>query len=389
MKTFKAVIDKSGKMETRLIEAENIEKAKMTALRFGKVIKIEKKYGFNFEPALELGDRQIILLRLSAMTGSKIGAGEALSLMEDNFTGQIKRICGRLLKLVENGNNLSESMHIIGSPHFPQSVLALIKAGFAGGNTPEALKNAAKFEHEMDLIKRGGMGEFITGIIGYLFALLITFGTTRYLVPWMNESDLMKMAGENAKMPVFEILAVICEVSMGITGLIFFGLVLLGTLGRKISPISADGLILKVPYYKDLILSRNNYTTLYSLSLLIGSGVPIETALSLSAENAAPGAMKADLDAAVRNTKIGQPWAKAMKHLHATDRATLVSQQDRDSTAKALISLSDQYKSLYASRIATLAPMLKSVAALFLMLSGSVLFGLTIMPILKMAAVGF
>jgi type II secretory pathway component PulF len=389
MNKYKIMYEAKGKMIVKDIEANDLNDAKMIARRFGKVIKVEKKSGFKFEPALEMPDRQIILLRLSAMAASKVSTGEALALMEDNFSGTIKRICGRLLKLVENGSDLSQAMETIGAPHFPPSVVALVQAGFRGGNTPAALKNAAQFEAEMDGIRRGNMGEIYSGIMGFLSAVAITFGTTRYMAPEMAKSDLMKMAGKDAQAPVFEILASISEVSMGISGLAFVILVILGTLGRKVSPVSADKIIMKIPFYKDLILARNNYTTLYSLSLLINSGVPIESALSLSADTAAPGSMRQDLQNAVANVRQGKPWAKGMTNLHPTDRAALGASLDRAGIIASLDALSSQYKQLYASRIATLAPMIKGVSALFLIMSGAVLFGLTIMPILKMASKGF
>lgn len=388
-KKFKVVYAVNGTMFTKVIEAESLESAKAISRKFGKIVKIQSKGGLNFDPALELPDRQIILLRLAGMSGSKVGIAEALSLMEEHYSGTIRRICGRLLKLVETGSDLSQAMEKIGSPHFPASVVALVKAGFQTGNTAVALRNAAKFEAEMEQIKRGGMSEFLTGIIGFLAAILTTFGTTRYMAPMMNESDLMKLAAENARVPVFEILGTISEVVIGISGIIFFGLVLLATVGRLAVPLSADKLILKIPLYKDLILSRNNYTILYSLALLIGSGVQVVDALRISAENAAPGVMKADLTAAHIAAKNGSSWSKAMENLHPTDRASLGMVLDRKGTADALEALSDQYKALYASRIATLAPMLKTIAALYLMMGGAVLFGLTIMPILKMASVGF
>lgn len=388
-KKFKVVYAVNGTMFTRVLEAESIESARTISRKFGKVIKIEKKGGFNFDPPLELPDRQIILLRLAGMAASKVSISEALSLMEENYSGTIRRICGRLLKLVETGDDLAVSMEKIGSPHFPASVIALVKAGSQTGNTAVALRNAAKFEAEMEQIKRGGMTEFLTGIVGFLAAILTTFGTTRYMAPMMNESDLMKIAADNAKVPVFEILGTISEIVIGISGILFFALVLLASIGRMVVPLSADKLILKIPLYKDLILSRNNYTILYSLALLIGSGVQVNDALRISAENAPAGVMKSDLVAAHLAAKNGSSWPKAMVSLHPTDRASLGLVLDRKGTADALEALSDQYKSLYASRIATLAPMLKTIAALYLMMGGAVLFGLTIMPILKMASAGF
>lgn len=389
MKRFKIIVESKGRMITKSLEAVDKNEATRVARKFGRVISVKKKGGFSLEPPLEIGDRQVLLHRLSAMAASKVGTGEALALMEDTFTGPIKRMSGRLLKQVEAGADLGKAMESIGSPHFPSNVIALVQAGFRGGDSAAALKNAAEFEAEMDSIKRGNMGEIYSGIFGFIAAAGMTFGTTRYMAPQMAESELMKMAGEDAVNPVFTVLASISEVTMGILSIIFFSLFLLGTIGRWINPVGADKLIMKIPFYKDLVLARNNYTTLYSLALLVKSGVAMEHALSLSADSAPKGSMKEDLEGAVSAVKQGRPWARGMTNLHPTDRAALGASMDREGVIASLDALSFQYRQLYASRIATLAPMMKSVAALFLIMSGAVLFGLTIMPILEMASKGF
>lgn len=388
MKRFKVIVEIKGQMQTKILEASDKNEATRVARKYGRIISVEKKGGFTFEPPLEMADRQILLHRLSAMAASKVGTGEALSLMEETFTGTIKKISGRLLKQVEAGADLGKAMETIGEPHFPSNVVALVQAGFRGGDSAAALKNAAQFEAEMDSIKRGNMGEIYSGVFGFVAAAALTFGTTRILAPQMAESELMKMAGDSTN-PVFTVLATISEISMGFLFILFFSLFLLGTVGRWINAVGADKIIMKIPFYKDLVLSRNNYTTLYSLALLVNSGVPMEHALSLSADSAPKGSMKEDLDNAVRNVKNGKQWAKGMTNLHPTDRAALGASMDREGIIASLDALSAQYRQLYASRIATLAPMMKGIAALFLIMAGAVLFGLTIMPVLEMASKGF
>ena len=389
MKRFKVITQSRGKMETREIDAMTEDEAARQAKSFGRVIKVSKATGFSFTPPLELHHRQIIFHRLSAMLGSKVGTGQALNLMEEHFGSPIGTTCGKLRKQVDAGYTLDKAMENLGPKYFPKNVVALIQAGFRGGNSAKALANAADFEREMEAIKKGSMMDIYLSIFTFFIAVAVTFGTTRYAGPMMAESSLMKMNDASAPNPVYTVLGHIAEVSMGITAVLFISLLLLGTIGRLFNASVADGLIVKVPFYKDLILAKNNYTTLYSLSLLIGSGVAIEQALDLSAEGAQKGKMKDDLEAALYNVKKGLPWAKAMTSLHPTDRAALGQSLNREGIVNALSTLSNQYRALYASRLATLGPALKSVSALFIIMAGTVLFGLTIMPILQMAAKGF
>src|SRR3546814_18982858 len=114
-------------------------------------------------------------------------------------------------------------------------------------------------------------------------------------------------------------------VLMSLFGIMFW----LGTIGRRIIPNAADAVILKIPYYKDLILARNNYVTLYKLSLLIRAGVRIEEAISLTEEGSQAGDLRSDLRRELTAVRSGRPWAGAMRTRHQTDRDDLAPSSDR------------------------------------------------------------
>jgi len=159
-------------------------------------------------------------------------------------------------------------------------------------------------------------------------------------------------------------------------------LVLVASIGRRIAPIHADKLIMKIPYYKDLVLSKNNYIVLYGLALLVKSGVRTEEALRLSAEAAPKGALRRDLTNAMTAVKSGRDWAPEMVTLHPTDKAALLSAADRTQIAITLNTLAGQYRELYGQRLATLVPLINLVAALFMSLAGGILFAESILPML-------
>lgn len=390
MKTFKAIIETPRRgVITKEIEAEDIEQAKRVARGMGKIISVKKVIRFRtLESPLSLSERQIFLQRLAAMQQSKVGAGEALALMEATFDGGIKRVSGRMLKQIESGADIGQAMERIGAPHFPNNVVALVRSGSKGGDTASALRNASEFEAEMERIKKDSGNGIWSGLVGFASAAGIIFGTTRYMGPQVMESDLIKLAGDKVDVGWAQTLGSVSEWIMGIMSLIMVLLYLLNAIGRRVSPKQADKIILKIPFYKDLVLSRNNYSTLYGLSLLVGSGVPMEQALSLSANASPKGSMQEDLKAAARNVKEGKPWASAMSNLHATDRAALSSSMDRESVANSLNALSKQYKSIYGQRVAALAPILQGIAVIFLCIAGAVLFGLTMVPMMQFATAG-
>lgn len=389
MKTFAATLETKRGIVTRDIEAPNMEAATRISRKYGRLISIKKVMDKSWmQSGLSISDRQVFLQRLGAMYQSKVGAGESLSLMEQTFEGQIKRVSGRMLKLIENGADIGEAMDAIGDPDFPSTTTALVRAGSAGGDTATALRSAADFEMEMNRIKRDSGSGVGSAMVGFICAVILTFGTTRYFGPKMLESDLMKIAGDSIDVGWAETLGTVSESFMGLFAGVIFILYLLSTLGKKIMPIVSDKIILRIPFYRDLVLSRNNYTTIYGLSLLVNSGVPMEQALSLAGDSSPPGIMRDNLKSAVKNVKEGRPWATAMENLHPTDRAALGSSLDREGLAMSLDAISLQYRSLYGSRIAILSPVLQLISVVFLCLSGVVLFGLTVVPILQFAGGG-
>lgn len=390
MARYQFVIEgKRRKISNKIIEADSIEEATREAKRSGKVISCKKKMSMiTIKTPLTPADRQIFLQRLAAMQASKVGAGEALSLMQATFEGPIKRISGEMLRHVENGDDIGEAMERMSSADFPSNVVALVKSGSKGGDTSKALINAAEFEAEMERIKRSSGQGIGSGIAGFISAAGVTFGTTGYFGPMVMESDLIKIGAENIDVGWAQTLADWLTIIMTIMTVTMVLLYLLSSFGRFVLPRQSDAIIMRIPFYKDLILARNNYTILYGLSILAGSGVPMEAALKLAYESSPKGVMQEDLRKAHKQVKVGKPWATAMSSLHPTDKAALMSSQDRDQIAKSLYNVSVQYRAIYAQRVAVLAPILQGVAMIFLIASGAVLFGLTVMPILQMSAGG-
>lgn len=173
------------------------------------------------------------------------------------------------------------------------------------------------------------------------------------------------------------------QVFLVVVLLVFFWL---GTAGRAIAPNLADKIILKVPYYKDLVLSRNAYVVLYKFGLLVSSGIPMEESLALTAEGSPRGALRSDIERALSFIRSGKTWANALETLHPTDRAALAFSSDREDAARTLDMLARQYRDMYMSRIKSFAPALNMIAAVFMSAAGALLFGLVILPMLQFSA---
>lgn len=390
MANFRATIkNRVGKVEEVNIEADSIEKAQIIARKKGSILEIHKGTGLKmFELKLFPEERQLLLRRISSLLASRLGTSEALETIITSFSGRIKKVASMILKHMESGDDLVEAIEKIGHPHFPITTVALIKAGSKGGETWKALRDAVEFELEMESVKKGAGKGLIGGVVGFLFAAIVTFAAKFYVAPEILSSQFFRMQQDKIDLTFINVLSNTVTGSMIVLFTIFISLFLLGSVGRRLFPTKADAIILKIPFYKDLVLSKENYVILYGLSVMVNSGVSMEQSLDLSAKNTRKGSLKNDLMRGIKAIKVGQPWAKAMRTFHATDRAALGVSVDKEQIAQTLNTLSYQYREDYKKVVGSFGPSMQLLAALYLVLSGGILFGYTILPMLQVAAKG-
>lgn len=387
MATFKVKVRApGGKIQLIEVPAETAQAAREYGRRTGTVLAVSKVSALSAGAALSSTDRQILFSRLAAMLKSRVGTSEALRLMRDTFKGAVGRICGRLLSSIEtSGADLADAFEKIGPPDFPRTTIALIKAGARAGSTAQAIKDAARFEWEMAQVSKGSMKSVGMAILALIGALGTNVASTHYLGPQIMSSGLVSTAAQlkdGINIGWVHTASDIMSVMIGVVLLMLMSLIFLASFLKRIIPVAADEVIIRVPFYKDLVLSQNSFLVLYGLGVLVRSGVSIEDALTLSAEAAPKGILQRDLLQAKGAMIKGEKWAEAMTTLHPTDKAALAFSVDRTHVADTLEALAEQYKLQYKQRIETVGPMLQLVGAVFLVLSGGVMFAETIMPML-------
>lgn len=383
-KIFKArVIDRRSKLRDVEINARSMEEARIQALNHGRIIKISKTMAFGFKRKLTSSERFIFLNRLSTMVSSKVGMGEALALMTNTFKGNISQVSSALHRRMEEGLDLDVAMEDLGEACFPSGIVALVRAGSQGGNTGKALLDAANFEQEINDIRKNSAQGMMSAIFGFLFAGAFLVGSSFYLSPQVKESPLFRDVEMNTQ--AVDLLADVLGWVMLVIMFIFLILLMLGSVLKQIIPNISDKIIMKIPFYKELVLSKNSYATLYGLSMLVGSGVRIEESLKITKDNAPKGALKTDLQKAWNAIKKGdEKWPLQMSTLHATDKAALMTSSDNKQIAKTLSNLSYQYRRLYAERLAIIVPTMQLISAMLLSVTGAIMFGQIIMPMLTL-----
>jgi general secretion pathway protein F len=372
-------------IRTVRMEAPDDITADRIAGRKGQVVSRRKMATFDMKPGMTSSERNTFMLRLSTMVGSKMAASAALNLIAQTFSGRIKTAAIQMHeRIATQGMNLADAI-AADSKNFPPATAALVKAGVAGGNTTRALREAAEFEYLITGIQKGAYKDLLAAIGTFFVAFALMIMTVYYLGPQVTENAIFK---NNKNIDVWwpEVIGVALVWIMGIKAGIFLLFAWIGTAGRMLSPDLADKFILKIPYYKDLVLSRNSYVVLYKLSLLVKSGIRIEECLALTAEGSPKGAMRTDMYRSLNFIRRGKNWANGMETLHPTDRAALSCSPDRNDTADSLTLLANQYRDLYMSRIKSFAPVMQTMAALYMSAAGAEMFFLTMLPMLQFAA---
>lgn len=385
MPSFTARIVTDDGVRTISVEASDQYQAERKALHQGQVLSIKKKFNFDITGGMNSSERNTFMLRLSSMVGSKMSTTAALDLLATTFTGNIRKCAVGLLNKIESGMSLAEAIDE-DRKNFPMATAALVKAGTQGsGETWKSLRDAADFEYLIAGIQKGASKEIMSSIGSFFIAAALMITTVYYFGPQVTEN---KMFSNSAAVDVGWIETtgkILCLIQI-IMLVIFLGFFWLGTAGRALFPNVADKIILKVPYYKDLVLSRNSYVVLYKFGLLVKSGIPMEESLALTADGSPKGALRSDIERALLFIRTGKTWPNALETLHPTDRAALASSADREDAARTLDMLATQYRDMYMNRIKSFAPALKMISALFMTAAGGLLFGLTMLPMLQFSA---
>ena len=385
MKTFNAKVLNRGVVSVVTISALNRKQAMDSARKHGQVVNLSSSSGGSLFKRLTVADRVLFFQRLASMLTAKVGLSEALEVIHASFTGSVRDAAHILHVNILQGMSLSEAMAIAGPSYFPETVLAIVNTGSRGGDIAYAILEACRFEQELDAVKRESSKGISSALFGFIAAVLTILGSTMYVAPQIMGSGLVTVSAGAVDVGWIQTTSdVITWIAIGMSlliGLLFFTSKVL----RPFSPAAIDRVILRIPFYRDMVLAKSNYMVFFGLAVLLKAGLRLEEALSLTVDSAPKGELRNDLirarDVIIKGSS--QPWANSMRLLHPTDRAALATAQDRSQTAKTIENLAKQYQALYKSRIETFVPVMQLFSAILLSIAGYVLFGLSILPLLQ------
>lgn len=375
------------KTKVKEVMADGADGARLSLAGDGRVISVKEVRSLRVKSKkFKMQDRFVFLMKVSVMASSRMPMGEALKLIEETFSGMISYVAGELKIKIDSGKLLVDGMDEMGPSIFPPNIVALIRAGTMGGDTGKALMDAALFEQELYDIKKESNKGIYPAMGGFFVAAGMIVSSTFYFSPMMKNSPIFN--GIDLETKNYDIASYVLGYSMLAAMIIFSALILLNYLGKSINAEFADNMILKIPFYRDIVLARSSYTSLYGLSMLLSSGVRVAEALKVSYENTRKGALRSDLKGAYDALRQGEvKWPLKLKTLHPTDRATLAMALDQTQVADTMMNVAIQYRRLYSARLRALIPMLQLVAAFILVATAMIMTGQLVLPMLKITEI--
>ncbi|MFC7531332.1 type II secretion system F family protein [Actinoplanes sp. GCM10030250] len=266
---------------------------------------------------LKLKDLAVFARQFATMTASGMSLLRSLSILEEQTSSPpLKRAIGEVSTDVAAGGGLSASM----AKHdrvFPRLMIAMIRAGEAGGMIDKALEQIAD-SLEKDTALRGKIKSALTYpaiVLGFTFVLIAAM--LIFIVP-VFEGMFKNLGGE---LPGITQFLVTTSHNMGWIGPLVIGIgvtvtVLYKRQLRESSEfrLKVDQLKIRMPVFGSLFRKLAMSRFARNLGLLLNVGVPIMQALTVVGEttgNEVINAAMKDVQATVRD---GQPMSSALRH---------------------------------------------------------------------------
>ena len=282
--------DKDGKLVVGEVEASTIDAAAKLVRRKGLVVLSINKPRLSllgiissFRTRITSNDVTIFSRQLSTMINAGLSATDSLSILREQSQGSMRKIISQIIADIEDGDSLSKAF----AKHpnvFSPFYIALIKSGETGGVLDKVMERLADSLEKQEEFK----GKVVTALIypGIIIVgmIIVSFIMMIFVVPRLVElytefdADLPLptkiLIGLSSLMTTFWPL-IIAAVVGGFYGLRAYRKT---TAGRK----KTDALIFNIPILGELqrrvILTEMTRT----LSLMVGSGVSILEALTIT-----------------------------------------------------------------------------------------------------------
>ncbi|MEU7907039.1 type II secretion system F family protein [Actinoplanes sp. NPDC049118] len=389
-------IDAQGRKTKGTLEAANEAAATQLLRQRGEVPlgMSQAGHGLNQDlkiPGLgnrvKLKDLAVFARQFSTMTASGMSLLRSLSILEEQTaSAPLKRATAEISSDVSGGVSLSAAM----AKHdrvFPRLMVAMIRAGEAGGMIDRALEQVAN-SLEKDTALRGKIKSALTyPAIVLAFTFVMIAAVLIFIVP-IFEAMFKNLGGE---LPGITQFLVDASHNMWWIGPLFLTVAIGGSIAykRRIRQsesfrLSVDRLKLRLPVFGPLLrkLAMSRFSR--NLGLLLNVGVPVMQALSVVGEttgNEVINIAMRDVQSAVRD---GQPMSSALRrHKVFPEMVTQMIEVGEESGQ--ISQMLDKVADFYDREVDSAAESLTaSIEPIMVLVMGSVVGGMVICLYLPM-----
>ena len=251
----------------------------------------EKSRGLNMEIKLpfmggiKAHDKIIFARNLGTMIDAGLPMTRALSILERQSKGDLKKTISAIIENVSKGKTLSES--IAEYPKvFSGLFISMVKAGEESGNLVTSLKNVAMQLEKSYLLTKKVKGAMMYPIV--IIGLMIVIGTLMliYVVPTLSST----FSALGAQLPITTQIVIALSnilkdyILFIVPGVILLGFALSWFFRTPRGSHIVDWTLLHTPIIGDITKEVNSARTARTLSSLLSSGVDIVVALSVTEE---------------------------------------------------------------------------------------------------------
>ncbi len=309
--------DKNGKLTTGEVEAANTsEAAKLIRNKGFYVISISPKMDNPLSIFKRLRERittqdvATFTRQLSTMINAGLPITEALLVLRSQSKGPMQTIVAQILADVEAGESLSASMEKH-NKIFSRTYIALVKSGEVGGVMDTVLSRLADTLEKQQEFNGKVKGALIYPAIIVVGMVIVSFIMMIFVIPRLT--SLYSEFGATLPLPTRILIGIssfmvnywfLVVGAFGI-GVYMFSLYRKTAQGRR----QTDEWIFKIPVFGDLQRQVIMTELTRTMSLMVGSGVPILEALNITAEVVANSLISDALKDAAKQVEKGFPIA--------------------------------------------------------------------------------
>lgn len=319
-----AAADASGKELTGVLEADSARAARqllrgrgLVPLTVEPVVSEAQKQALSLSLGRRLSQTELAVItrQLASLLGAALPVADALTVMVEQSEKQsVRELMAAIRTDVLGGSSLSKAL----ARHprqFPDIYRALIAAGEESGKLGSVLQSLADYIEERAKLQQKIALAFVYPTIVTVVALAVVIGLLTYVVPQV----VQVFANTRQALPLLTRALIATSDFVRGYGWIVAALVAVGAfLVNRALRVDAVRMrwhqrILRLPVAGVLARSINTARFASTLSILVGSGVPMLRALQAAGETLTNLAMRARVVEATQRVREGFSLARALR----------------------------------------------------------------------------